>query len=178
MLNMKKVYRFLGLVGDHQMTMDVSKDIFIDRLKAHVGRAMDIFSSGRTDYKGVVGQSRFYLRRERGLLTKTRHYCKAIGQFREEKNQLLIEIKINAPIVFFYSIFIIGILFALFGILMGILTLNLDKVTNGFSFLFSITLFSALMATIVYFVSTKSIQKMKYELENNFYSYIKSKNDL
>ncbi len=177
---MEKVYRILGLVGDHRMKMDVSREIFIERLKAHVGvdtdSSLDIFSSSRIDYKGAVGQSGFYLRRRRGFFSNNRHYCKAIGTFGEEGNQLVIDIEINnitAPIIIAYSIFILANLFQVYGILSGILSLDYSRVVHSIAGLFSMLLFSAAMAGIISFFSTKTIQKMKYELENNFYTYIK-----
>jgi hypothetical protein len=177
---MKNIYKYLGLIGDHQMKMDVSREIFIERLKAHVGvdtgSSLDIFASSHIDYKGAVGQSGFYLRRRRGFFSNNRHYCKAIGSFEEEGNQLVIDIEINnitAPIILVYSIVILADLFQVFGIFSGVLTLDYSRVVHSISGLFSMLLFSAIVAGIISFFSTKAIQKMKYELENNFYSYLK-----
>jgi hypothetical protein len=182
---MRKIYRFLGLVGDHQLVMNISKDAFIAQLKPHVGNdinsTLDIFSSSEIHYKGTVGYSGFYLRRKRGLFTKNRHYCKVTGTFREESDQLVIDMEINnimnPPIIIFYSMFALFNLFALSSIFIGIISFDYARTINAIFMLFSSLTFSAIVAGIIYLFSTKTIQQMKYELENSFYSYLKNKHN-
>ena len=179
---MKKVYRFLGLIENHQMVLDVSKNSFIELLRSHVGTdtnsSMDIFSSGNIDFKGSVGYGGFYLRKRRGFFDKSRPYCKAIGTFREENDKLIIDIEFNnisPPIIFVYAFFLLFDLISIFGIITNALSLNFTEAIHSLSNLVSVVVFSAIVAGITYFVSKRTIEKMKYLMESNFYNYLTKK---
>ncbi len=170
----KKFYMLLGILECHEIRTTISKEQFIELLRPHVGKdgasSMDIFSSDSTDYKGEVGHSGFYLRRKRGLFTNTRHFCKAIGSFREEQEGLIIEIEFRnfpPPVYFYLGLGLVFGLFALIVFLMSVLSFNYDAIVTSFINIINVLVFFGLFGIVVRIVSSKTILKMKYELENN-----------
>ena len=178
---LKKTYQFLGVSQKHEITLNISKDKFVEILKPYVGKdtssSMDIFSSGDTNYKGIVGQSGFYLRRKRGFTTYSRHFCKAAGSFREENNQLIITIEFNnfpPPVIIFHGLFLIFFSWAIIQIIIGIFSFSANNLQIGLNGIFSTSVFFAIISAIVRIYSLRTIQTMKYELENNFHNYTKN----
>lgn len=175
---MKKLYLLLGLIENHQIRLDISLEKFVPILKTKVGNdspsSLDIFSGSKCDYRGTVGLSGFYLRRTRGFMTNTRHFCKAFGTFREENNQLVIDLEFrNFPTpVYFYLVLSAFFLFStVFTILSSLFTLNFEALGNWFFNLFAVGFFVAAIGYTIRSFSHRTIEQMKLEMENNFQEY-------
>ncbi len=179
--DLKTLYKIFGLVENHSLVLNVSKEQFITLLAPHVGHdgnsSMDIFAT-KTDYKGVVGQSGFYLRRRRGLWKHNRHFTKVIGTFREENNQLILDLEFKnfPPPVwgFLFLIFFFG-LGSVIIFLSALLSFNFDTISRAFFNVFYMVVLTVILGMIVRSFSTKTIQTMKFELENNFNAYLTRK---
>ena len=179
---MKKLYLLLGLVENHQIRLDVSKEKFVPVLKTKVGSdgssSMDIFSGSNLEYRGAVGPTGFYLRRTRGFMTNTRHFCKAFGTFREENNQLVIDVEFRnfpTPVYFYFVISAFFLGSAVISILGSIFTLNFENLGNWIFNLFSVGLVVAVVGFVIRSFSHQTIEKMKIEMENNFREYTMKK---
>jgi len=179
---MKKLFLLLGLIEYRSLQLDLSREEFIRVLSPHVGAdtmsGLDIFSSGKTDYKGAVGYNGFYLRRKRGWVNNSRHYCKVIGIFQESSSGLVVNLEFRyfPPPVYFFLIMIF--LFGAFSILLffiGLFTFNGKSITNAVLNMGAVFGLGAIVGFITRSFSANAIQKMYYELDANIFRYRKAK---
>jgi hypothetical protein len=179
---MKKLYLLLGLVENHQMQLAISKERFVSLLKIKVGSdqssSFDVFSGGHYDYRGEVGLSGFYLRRLRGFMSNSRHFCKAFGTFREENNQLIIEVEFRnfpTPVYFYFILSAFFLLSILLTILGSLFTFHFENLRPWIFNFFSVSILVTIVGFVIRNFSHQTIEKMKIEMENNFQEYLTQK---
>ncbi|HRG89310.1 MAG TPA: hypothetical protein PLW44_09840 [Chitinophagales bacterium] len=170
---MKDILVRLKLIDTMTITLQISKDDFVGRLseitdKESTGTMsdmFDIFSSSNNEYKGEVTYERFTIKRKRRFFDTNMNLAIAEGTFNVHNGQLTIETEINgfkyfyllfcALLVVFYSIFFIGILNSDDNITLIVIPIVL--------------LHGALMFAIPYLLMKRSVQRLKYDLEREFF---------
>lgn len=174
---MQEFLRRFKLIDTMSTTLPTSKVEFVNRLneitdEGSIGMFsdfFDVFTSSKKEYKGQVNSTGFSIKRRRKFFDTNRNFAVATGTFKEDIGQLTVETTINGFnnffIVFyvflllFYSIFIFGFLFS-----------GAKEVLFVIPFLF---LHGFFMFAIPYFIMRRSVKRLKYELEREFYFFTK-----
>lgn len=128
----------------------------------------DFFSFGNKEYRGKINQESFEIRRRRKFFEHYTSLVRARGNFFQRDDTLVIETEIRALhkgtipffvfIVFFYLVFLFSILLAENMQSLAILMIVVAFFGHGL-FVF----------TILYFALRRSVGKLKYDLEREFY---------
>lgn len=176
---MKEFLKRLKLIDRMTTTLQTSKVEFFNRLNevtdagstGMMSDTFDVFSSSKNEFKGQVNFDSFKIKRKRRFFDSNMNLAVANGTFAESNGKLTIETEIigfnNFFIVFyvfliiFYSIFIFGFLFS--------------SKSGGFIALPFILLHGAFMFGVPYFMMRRSVKRLKYELEREFFYLTKSK---
>lgn len=171
----ESVLKRLKLV-DHLVTeVAIDKKDFVERLKANVDAgstsqffaSLEMFSSSKNEYKGLVTDEHFKIRRRRRLFDVRMSVAVAEGTFKARENLLVIESTIRG----FNGIFIPFIVFALIFYLLFIVTFIFTDSPGIFRWLIIplVMIHAFFMIGFPYFIMRRSISRMKYELERDFH---------
>lgn len=153
-------------------TLRISKADFSNRLNSITdqrGTGMfsdmfDSFSSSKNEFKGQIGYDNFKLKRRRRFFDSGANMAVANGTFLEINGELTIETEISGFHDFYIAIYIIVIIiYALF--IFGIST----NIETGIFVLPFILLHATFMFVIPYFVTRRSVKRLKYELKREFF---------
>jgi hypothetical protein len=170
---MKNLLERLKLIDFFVVEIETEKSTFVKRFKENVDEgstglmfsSFEIFSSGKNEYKGLVNYDGFKIRRKKKLFDMNVNMAIAQGTYRQKDNLLVIETEVNGfhpmliafyVIVFiFYLIFFAGFLFS--------------NPPMPWFFVPFIILHAAFMFGLPYLLIRRSIKRMKYELEREFF---------
>ena len=169
---MKEFLRKIKLIDYLTMNLEMSRQDFVDKLSAITDQGstgvfadpFDAFSSSKNEYKGQVSFEQFKIKKRRRFFDNSFNMAIASGVFTENNGQLTIDTEINGFnnfMIFFY-----GILVVFYSIFIGVA--YLDKKT-GFFVLAFILIHGALMFSIPYFMMRRSIKRLMYDLEREFF---------
>ncbi len=169
---MQEFLRKYKIIDALTLDLPVDKNDFIRRLRQHVepggagllGDPFEVFSSKNKEFRGEVSKDGFKIRKRRKLFEAYAGLAKAEGTFREDKGKLSISTTING----FNSIFIIYYLIVTvlyLGFLVAFFLVD-EIPLLVFPFLL---LHAALMYGIPFFVMRRSVQRMKRDLEREFF---------
>ncbi|MEM8584815.1 MAG: hypothetical protein AAGF87_11125 [Bacteroidota bacterium] len=172
---LRPTFEKLGLIDYMTMTLEVDKLDFIKKLRKQVDESSlgvfsdvgDAFSSSKNEFKGEVDHEGFQIKRKRKFFDTNFNFAVAKGQFRQEREQLAIDIEldaVNKQMQIFY-IFIIVFYLAFFGV---ILTLGRDSSMPLIVLPFML-LHAGMMFGIPFFIMRRSVRRMKYELERELF---------
>ncbi|MBT1696672.1 hypothetical protein KK083_07295 [Fulvivirgaceae bacterium PWU4] len=177
---MKSLLERLKLVDYLTTEISIDKREFVEKLKKNIDQgdtgtffsAFEAFSSSKNEYKGTVTPDSFKLRRRRKMFDMNRSLAIAEGTFRQKENLLVIEATISG----FRSIFIPFIVLLLLLYVTAAVSFSLYNTAGTLMwFMFPFMLVHAsLMLGIPYFVMRRSVSRMKYELERDFYYITKN----
>ena len=170
---MKNLLTRLKLIQHFTIEIEIEKSEFVSKLEENVDdgdtgvmfSAFEGFSSSKNHYKGSVGQDRFKIRRRRKIFDMNMNMSIANGSYVQKNNTLAIETEVNG----FHNMFIpyyilIGIIY-ITGIILSFSTNN----TWTFSIIPFIIIHACIMMGLPYFIMRRSVERMKYELERDFY---------
>ena len=172
---MKRFLEKLKWVQYLNTELEIPKNEFVIHFKNYVDEgdigffsgAFDAFSSSKNEFKGHVGFNDFKIKRRRRFFDMNMNLAIAKGIYRQKGDRLIIETEINGYsrmipyyvfLLVFYSIFIFGFFMAD--------NINGDEQFFGGPFIFFHALF---MFGIPYFMMRNSAQRLKHELEREFY---------
>lgn len=176
---MNEFLKRLKLIDNMTTTLQTSKVEFVNRLaqvtdKGSTGMmsdTFDIFSSSKNEFKGQVNFDSFEIKRRRRLFDTNMSSAVAKGTFVERDGHLKIETEINGFnnlfivfyvfLIIFYSIFIISFLS------------NVNEM--GFIPIPFIMIHGTVMFGIPYFLMRRSVKRLKYELEREFFYLTRTK---
>lgn len=170
---MKDFLRKIRLIDSFSTEIEIEKAVFVKRFKDHVDEgstgimfsAFEAFSSGKNEFKGSVSFEGFQVRRKRKLFEMNSGMAVATGNYHQKDNILVIETEVNG----FHGVFV---LFYIMGLLMYpiffVTTFLSDEPFPLFviPFLF---IHAAFWFGIPYLAMRRSTQRMKYELEREFF---------
>lgn len=175
---MKELLKRLKLVDYLYTTLPINKTDFINRLQqiTDIGNTgmfsdtFDVFSSSKNEFKGQVDLNGFKLKRRRRLFDTNMNFAVASGTFAENKGQLIIEAEVNGFkhfFIFFYIFLIIIYSVFIFGFL-G------TKNKENFVAIPFILVHATFMFVLPYFMMRRSVARLKYELEREFFYLTKT----
>jgi hypothetical protein len=169
---MKETLQKLKLIDYLKTDLPINRMQFIDRLSSITDPGetgmfsgpFESFSSSKNELKGKVNYDGFTLKRRKKFFDSNANMAVATGKIFEQHGRLTVETEINGFNNFFiviYAFLIIIYAAAIFGIAR----------TNSASF-FTIPfllLHGTFMFLIPYFMMRRSVKKLKYELEREFF---------
>ena len=170
---MKKFLKRLKLIDYLTTELKISKARFVAKLTSvtdegntgEFSNPFEAFSSGNNEFKGHITYDGFKIKRRRKFFDTNINIAVATGSFSEENENLKIETEINGFNRFFIPFYIILIIFY------SIFFLGLSKSnTNSVFFVFPfLILHASIMFGIPYLMMRRSVKRLKYELEREFY---------
>ena len=168
---MKAFLRKLKLIEDFSTTITMDRGTFVNKLKNYVDEdrgGFEVFSRCTKEFKGQVGYDSFKIRRRRRIFDVNMNGAVAEGTYRQSGASLIIEAEVRSfhgvmiPLYLFLILFYIGFISAFFfigdlHIQVIVLLISVGLVHGG------------LMFGIPYIMMRRSLARMKYELEREFY---------
>lgn len=177
---MTTILRKLKLIDNFHIELNTTKNDFITKFSANVDYGetgffsdpFEAFASSKNEYKGKINYEEFEIKRRKKLFDFSGSFAKAKGNFLEEGNILILEGEINAFNPIYIPFFIFGLIFYLI-FFSAIIIMGINN--EGFPLLFLpfIILHACLMFGIPFFIMRRSVKKLKYDLEREFYFIIK-----
>jgi hypothetical protein len=173
---MKDFLRKIRLIDNFKIELEINKNEFFNILKNNIDEKrsdfFDAFSSSKNDYKGTVTQDSFDIKRRWRFFDVNLNFAKAKGTIEQKGSNLIIMTEINAfqgqMMIFFISLIVFYLIF-----IIAISTAdNVGGNVPGFAYPF-ILIHALFMFGIPYFIMRRSVSRMKYELERDFYYMIK-----
>ena len=131
----------------------------------------DVFSSSKNELKGQVNYEGFKLKRRRRFFDTNMNMAIATGTLMEKNDQLIIETEINGFNNFFIVFYVLLIIFYsmfIFGF-SNSSDNNVDFIAIPF-----LILHGTLMFSMPYFMMRRSVKKLKYELDREFFYLTKN----
>lgn len=153
-------------------TFSISKDEFVNSLEKVVEEgSIDMFSdlsdalsSDKREFRGEVNPHGFKIKRKKKFFDTSANMAIAYGEFIEREGQLIIETEIRGFLNFFK--FLIPVFLAFYFFIFFLIITSKDTPLFVVAFLcFHMTI----MFLIPFFISRRSVKKLKYELEREFY---------
>lgn len=160
---------------DHLTTnLPMDKSNFIKRLSSITDEGgtgvfsnpFEMFSSSKNEFKGEVNYDGFTIKRKKRFFDKSANMAVANGTLHESNGQLTVETEINGFNNFFIVFYIFLIVFYSIFIIVGF-TISDNNV--GFFMIPFLLLHGTFMFLIPYFMMKRSVKKLKYELEREFF---------
>ena len=175
---MNEFLRRLKLLDSLTTTLPISKHEFVDRLSKITDNGttgmfsdpFEAFSTSKNELKGEVDYDGFKLKRRRRFFDTNMNLAVATGSFKENNGQLIIETEIsgfnNFFLVFYFFLLIFYSVF-MFGFLRD--GRNTDLIAIPF-----LLLHATFMFAIPYFMMRRSVKRLKYELDREFFYLTKN----
>lgn len=176
---MKEFLKRLKLIDSMTTNLQTSKIEFVNRLneitdKGGIGimsDTFDVFSSSKNEFKGQVDFENFKIKRRRRFFDTNMNFAVAKGTFIENNGLLIVETEINGFNNFFIVFYVLLIIFySIF-----IFALSCDNINESFIAIPFLLLHGAFMFAIPYLVMRRSVKRLKYELEREFFYLTKKK---
>lgn len=175
---MKEFLIRLKLIDYMTTTLHLSKIDFINRLRAitdegstrRLSDHFNIFAPSPFEFKGEVNLQGFKIKKRKKVFDSNLNISEANGTYTEENGTLKIETEINGfnNFYIFYYVFII-LIYAVFLVLI----MRSGGETEIIAILF-LLIHGAFMLGLPYLMMRKSVQRMQYELEREFYYLTKT----
>jgi len=173
---MKNFLRKLKLSDNLTIDLNISKSEFVNKLLLITDQEkprayfnpFDAFKSSQKEYIGEVTYNGFNLRKRGKIFDPSINFSIATGTYDERNESLLLETEIvafkrNNFILFMIILFIIGYCVAIF-------QLALNK---NWIFIPLLIVHCGIMIGFPYLMMRRSIKRMKYDLEREFYYFTK-----
>ncbi|HEY0656045.1 MAG TPA: hypothetical protein VGD65_23080 [Chryseosolibacter sp.] len=172
---MRALLERLKLVDYLTTEIPIEKRVFVERLRNSVdpggtgflGVPLEAFRSTKNEYKGVVTDDSFKIRRRKRMFDSNLALAKAEGTFRQKDEKLII----TSTITGFNNFIIPFLIFILIFYLAAIVSFAFFGPKDDFAWVIFpfILVHAAFMVGIPYFVMRRSVAKLKYDLERDFF---------
>ena len=169
----------LGLKDEFSVELDVKQIDFATTFFHHVDQGdtltltgiFDIFSSSKNEYRGTVTPANFKVKRKRKLFDMNGSFAIATGEFHQKGDRLVIDTKVTGMNKLLIPILVFGLIF--YGIF--ILTFLFVSMQSNVPFFVVpfIIVHAGIMLGIPIFLMNRSVKRLKYELERDFYFWTK-----
>ncbi|PTX12245.1 hypothetical protein C8N40_11443 [Pontibacter mucosus] len=177
---MKDFFRKIKLVDNLTTEIEIQRNEFVARLKENVDEGstslfsdmFDVFSSSSNEYKGTIRMEYFKLRRRRRFFDMNMNVAVAKGTFTQKEKILIVDTEINGFSGMMIPFYMFAIIFYLIFISTFLFAENIEGASFAFPFL---VIHAAFMFGLPYFVMRRSVDRMKHELEREFYYMTKNK---
>ena len=170
---MKEFLIRIKLIDSMTTTLQTSKVEFVNRLNeitdegstGMMSDTFDVFSSSKNEFKGQVNFDSFKIKRRRRFFDTNMNFAVANGTFIENNEQLIVETEING----FNNFFIVFYIFLIVFYSIIILVVSGDNNSESFIVIPFLLLHGTFMFAIPYLIMRRSVKRLKYELEREFY---------
>lgn len=177
---MKDILKRLKLIDNMTTTLLTNKVEFVKRLNeitdegsiGIISETFDIFSSSKNEFKGQVTLDNFKIKRRRRFFDTNINFAVANGFFVESNGQLNIETEING----FNNFFIVFYIFLIIFYSIFIFVLFNENDNGGLIAIPLLLVHGLFMFAIPYLMIKRSVKRLKYELEREFYYLTKRNN--
>lgn len=157
--------------------MEIQKNEFVSKLKQQVDVAsigvfsdmFDVFTPGKNEYKGEVGYDGFKIKRRRRFFDVNMNLAIATGTFQQEDEKLIIETEINGFSGMLIPFYLFGLVFYAIAIGTMLTANNFSGNGGGFPIVFFLIIHAAFMFGLPYLMMRRSLKRMKYDLEREFF---------
>src|SRR6476660_723068 len=170
---MKEFLKKIKLIDSLTTELPISRNEFVDKLNSIVDEgdtglfsdAFSAFSPGRNEFKGSVSYDTFKIKRRRRLFDSNLNLATANGSFSERNGKLVVETEIKGlygfmiPFYLFLIIFYFILFFSMYN----------GKNNNGVFLVPFLVIHGIFMFAIPYFITRRSVKRLKYELERELY---------
>ena len=175
---MNKLLTRLNLLKTTIIELSIEKYNFISIVKSNIDEKelglfsdmTDVFYSSEAEYKGHIDSYGFKLKKKRKFFDYNMNLAIAKGHFNQQGDTLKINVEINGLSNQMVPFFVLIPIFYLFFIAT---TLLADDAASIVMIPF-LLLHGLFMLGIPYFMMRRSIKRMKYELERDFYFMIRN----
>lgn len=172
---MKEFLKQIRLIDYLTTEIEIPKREFMSRLRGQVdpgstgfGSAFtDIFSSSKQEYSGEVSEDWFKIKKKRKMFDTNWNMAVAHGLCVQRDNVLVIQTEINGFTSMMIPFYAIASLIYIFAIVMMFSTADAGAIT-GIAIPF-LLVHAALMFGIPYFMMRRSVARMKYDLEREYF---------
>jgi hypothetical protein len=169
---MKEFLKKLKLIDYLTTELHISINEFVDKLNAIVDKSdfgffsntFDAFSSSKNELKGQINYSGFKIKRRRKFFDSNMNFAVATGTFYEERGILRIQTEINGFRPFIIPFYIVLIIFY-----SAFFLITAHARSNTFFVFPFLIVHAAFMFGIPYFIMRRSVKRLKYDLEREFY---------
>ena len=154
-------------------TLKTTKVEFVNRLTEITDKettgimsdTFDVFSSSKNEFKGQINNDNFKIKRKRRFFDTNMNFSVANGIFEEKDGNLIVETEINGfnnYFLFFYAFLIIFYTIFIFGV-------SSSEKNDALIAIPFLVIHGTFMFSIPYFIMKRSVKRMKYELEREFF---------
>ena len=175
---MRDILIKLKLIDFLTTNLPINKTTFLQRLslvtdEGNIGMfsdSFDAFSSSKNELKGHVNSDGFKLKRRKRFFDTNMNMAIAEGKLIEKNDQLTVETEING----FNNFFILVYVFLI--IVYSLIIFDVSGSDNNGEFIAIpfLILHGTLMFTMPYFMMRRSVKKLKYELDREFFYLTKN----
>ncbi|MEM9887910.1 MAG: hypothetical protein AAF849_18590 [Bacteroidota bacterium] len=179
---MKNILRKLKLTDSFVVELKIQQQEFVSMLKENVDEGsvgifsdtFDVFSSSKNEFKGHINWEGFKIKRKRRFFDTNINLAVASGSYKQQYDKLIIKTEINSLNVLMTLFYVFLLLFYPLFIFLILVTDNITGNTPAFVLPF-LLVHAASMLGIPYIMMRKSVKRMKYELEREFYYMVRDK---
>lgn len=176
---MEDFLKKLKLIDYLTTNLQISKTEFVQRLslitdEGNTGifsNTFDAFSSSKNEFKGQVNHNGFTLKRRTRFFDTNMNMAVANGTLTENNGKLTVETEING----FNNFFIIFYVFLIIFYSLFIFSFSSSDNNVEFFAIPFLLLHGTLMFSMPYFMMRRSVKRLKYELEREFFYLTKNK---
>ncbi len=175
---MEEFLKKIKLIDYLTTNLQISRTEFVNRLTSITDQGgigmfsetFDAFSSSKNEFKGEVSLNGFRIKRRSRFFDTNINTAIANGTITEDNHQLVITTEING----FRNFFIIFYLFLVIFYSIFIFGFTSSDNNDGFFVIPFILLHGTLMFSLPYFMMRRSVKRLKYELEREFFYLTKN----
>lgn len=165
----------LKLIDYLSTELQIEKKDFLEKLRATTDKGsvgifinpFEVFSSSQNELKGQIYENGFKLQRRRRFFDSSANLAVATGKLSEKDYLLIIETEINGFNSFFIFFYVFLILIYSIFLVVGFV-IPTDSGIPFFIIPF-IIVHASIMFLLPYFLMRRSVKRLKYELEREFF---------
>jgi hypothetical protein len=131
----------------------------------------DVFSSSKNEYRGQINYESFKVKRKRRLFDMNESFAIASGNLYQKGEELVITTQIDGQNKLFIPLFIFAVFF--YGIFFTVFLIT-SHLNSAFFFLPFLIFHAGLMFGIPIFLINRSVKRLRYELERDFFFWTKT----
>lgn len=173
---MKEFLKKIKLIDFLHTELEISKNEFVSNLKAQVDEgstslifgSFDMFSSGKNQYRGEVHDNGFKIKRKKKAFDMNVNLAVASGKILQKDDRLIINTEINGFNDFMVPFYIICIV--IYGLFLSVPFEADNEGSPGPGFILPfMSVHAIFMMGIPYFIMRRSVKRLKYDLEREFF---------
>lgn len=176
---MEEFLKKVKLIDEMEITLPIGRTEFASRLRevtdeGSVGllsSPFEVFSSSKKEFKGDVTNGSFKIKRRQRIFDATASTAIAEGTFSERNDSLVIRTQVNGFSNAYLVLYGALVLFFVF-VIVVFLQAGIKDATIAIPI---ILIQSVIMLGLPYFMMRRSVKRLKYDLEREFFYFTKAR---